>query len=92
MAVTACIALARGDAAGAAAGAATLAEQASGAGFVLWERAAQRIDATATAARAGGGPPDPRRYPALIYVDRPIPAGAEDPGGPPMSKPAGHGL
>ena len=74
MAVTACIALARGDAAGAAAGAAKLAEQAGSAGFVLWERAAQRIAATVSAARAGTGPPDPRRYPALIYVDRPIPA------------------
>ena len=70
MAVTACIALARGDTAGAAAGAATLAEQADSAGFVLWARAAQRIAATAAAARAGTGPPDPCRYPALIYVDR----------------------
>jgi hypothetical protein len=74
MAVTACIALARGDAAGAAAGAAELAEQAGRTGFVLWERAAQRISATASAERAGTGPPDPCRYPALIYVDRPIPA------------------
>jgi tetratricopeptide (TPR) repeat protein/DNA-binding XRE family transcriptional regulator len=72
MAVTACIALARGDAAGAAAGAAKLAEQASSTGFVLWERAAQRIGAAASAARAQTGPPHPRRYPALIYVDRPI--------------------
>jgi hypothetical protein len=72
MAVAACIALARGDAAGATAGAATLAEQAGGTGFVLWERAAQRI--AAAAARAGTSPPDPGRYPALIYVDRPVPA------------------
>jgi uncharacterized membrane protein len=72
LAVTACIALARGDAAGAAAGAAKLAEQADSIGFVLWERAAQRI--AAAAARAETGPPDPRRYPALIYVDRLIPA------------------
>lgn len=71
MAVTACIALARGDAAGAAAGAAKLAEQAHSTGFVLWERAARRIAATASAARAETGPPDPCRYPALIYVDRP---------------------
>jgi len=74
MAVTACIALARGDAAGAAAGAAVLAEQAASTGFVLWERVAQRIAATASAARAGTGLPDPCRYAALIYVDRPIPA------------------
>ena len=72
MAVTACVALARGDAAGAAAGAAELAEQARGTGFVLWERAARRIAAAASAARAAAGPPDPYRYPALIYVDRPI--------------------
>ena len=72
LAATACIALARGDAAGAAAGAAKLAEQAGSIGFVLWERAAQRI--AAAAARAEAGPPDPCRYPALIYVDRPIPA------------------
>jgi tetratricopeptide (TPR) repeat protein/transcriptional regulator with XRE-family HTH domain len=74
MAVTACIALARGDAAGAAAGAAELAAQAHSAGFVLWERAARRIAAAASAAQAGTGPPDPGRYPALIYVDRPVPA------------------
>ena len=74
MAVTACIALARGDAAGAAADAAKLADQAASTGFVLWERAAQRIAAAASAARAGTGQPDPCRYPALIYVDRPIPA------------------
>lgn len=43
-------------------------------GFVLWERAAQRIAAAATAAGAGTGPPGPCRYAALIYVDRPIPA------------------
>jgi tetratricopeptide (TPR) repeat protein/DNA-binding XRE family transcriptional regulator len=73
MAVTACIALARGDAAGAAAGAAELAEQAASTGFVLWERAARRIAATVAVARAGTGPPDPCRYPALIYVDRPVP-------------------
>ena len=73
-AVTACIALASGRASGAAARAAELAEQASRAGFVLWERAARRIAATASAALAGNGPPDPCRYPALIYVDRPIPA------------------
>jgi hypothetical protein len=73
-AVTACIALACCDAAGAAAGAAKLAEQASVTGFVLWERAAQRIAATAAAAMAGTGPSDPRRYPALIYVDRRLPA------------------
>ncbi len=72
MAVTACIALTRGDAAGAAAGAARLAEQAGSTGFALWERTAQRIAATASAVRAGTGPPDPCRYPALIYVDRPI--------------------
>ena len=72
MAVTACIALARGDAAGATAGAATLAEQAGRTRFALWERAAQRI--AAAAARAETGPPDPCRYPALIYVDRPAPA------------------
>jgi hypothetical protein len=71
LAVTACIALARGDLAGATAGAAKLAEQAASTGFVLWERAAGRIAATASAARAGTGPPDPCRYPALIYVDRP---------------------
>src|SRR5215813_10824979 len=41
MAVTACIALAHGDAADAAADAAELAEQAASTGFVLWERAAQ---------------------------------------------------
>jgi tetratricopeptide (TPR) repeat protein len=74
LAVTACIALASGDAAGAAAGAAELAEQAASAGFVLWERAAGRIDAAASAARAGAGTPDPCRYPALIYVDRLISA------------------
>jgi hypothetical protein len=74
MAVAACVALARGDAAGAAAGATELAEQASRAGFALWERTAHRIAAAASAARAGTGPPDPCRYPALIYVDRPIPA------------------
>ena len=74
MAVTACIALARGDTSGAAAGAAELAEQARSTGLVLWERAAQRIAAAASAARAETGPPDPGRYPALIYVDRPIPA------------------
>ena len=74
MAVTACIALARGDAAGAAASAAELAGQAGRTGFVLWERAAQRIAAAASAARPETGPPDPCRYPALIYVDRPIPA------------------
>jgi hypothetical protein len=73
-AVTACIALARGDAAGAAVGAAELAEQAGSIGFVLWERTAQRIAAAASVARAGTGPPDPCRYPALIYVDRPMPA------------------
>lgn len=61
-------------AAGAAAGAAELAEQAASMGFVLWERAAQRIAAAASAARAGTGPPDPCRYPALIYVDRPTTA------------------
>jgi hypothetical protein len=72
--VTACIALARGDVAGAEAGAATLAELAAGTRFVMWERAAQRISAAASAARAGTGPPDPCRYPALIYVDRPIAA------------------
>jgi hypothetical protein len=55
-------------------GAATLAEQAAGTGFVLWERAAQRIAATASAVRAGASLPDPRGYPALIYVDRPIAA------------------
>jgi ATP/maltotriose-dependent transcriptional regulator MalT/DNA-binding XRE family transcriptional regulator len=70
-AVTACVALAGGDPAGAAAAAATLAEQAASVGFMLWERAAQRIAAMATAAQAGTGPADPRRYPALIYVDRP---------------------
>jgi hypothetical protein len=70
MAVTACIALARGDAAGAAAGAAALAEQADRTGFVLWARAARRIAAAAAAARAGPGSPGPCRYPALIYVDR----------------------
>jgi tetratricopeptide (TPR) repeat protein len=74
MAVTACIALARGDAAGAAASAAELAGQAGRTGFVLWERAAQRIAAAASAAPSETGPPDPCRYPALIYVDRPIPA------------------
>jgi len=74
VAVTVCVALARDDAAGAAAGAAVLAEQAASTGFVLWERVAQRIAATASAAEAGTGPPDPCRYPALIYVDRPIPA------------------
>jgi hypothetical protein len=74
MAVAACVALARGDAAGATAGATQLAEQAGSAGFVLWERTAHRIAAAAAAARAGTGPPDPCRYPALIYVDRPIPA------------------
>jgi hypothetical protein len=78
MAVAACVALAGGDTDEAAAGAAKLAEQADGAGFVLWERAARRIAArriaaTASAARAGQGPPDPYRYPALIYVDRPVP-------------------
>jgi hypothetical protein len=78
IAVTACIALARGDAAGAMAGAATLAEQAASTGFVLWERTAQRISATAAAARAGTGPPDPCRYPALIYVDRPIPGNGRE--------------
>ena len=56
------------------AGAAKLAEQAAGTGFVLWERTAQRIAAEAAAARAGTGPPNPCRYPALIYVDGPIPA------------------
>ena len=75
LAVTACVALARGDAAGAAAGAAVLAEQAASTGFVLWERVAQRIAATVSAARTGTDSPDPCRYPALIYVDRPIPAG-----------------
>jgi len=70
LAVTACVALAGGDVAGAA----ELAEQAAGTGFVLWERAAQRIAATASAARAAASPPDPCRYPALIYVDQPIPA------------------
>jgi len=65
---------AAGDAAGAAADAAKLADQAASTGFVLWERAAQRIAAAASAARAGTGQPDPCRYPALIYVDRPIPA------------------
>ena len=74
MAVTACIALARGDAAGAAADAAKLAEQAGRTGFAPWERAAQRI--AAAAARAETGLPDPCRYPALIYVDRPSPANA----------------
>ena len=74
VAVTVCVALARGDAAGAAAGAAVLAEQAASTGFVLWERVAQRIAVTASAAEAGTGPPDPCRYPALIFVDRPIPA------------------
>jgi tetratricopeptide (TPR) repeat protein len=74
MAVAACVALGRGDAAGAAARAAKLAEQAAGIGFVLWERAARRIAATAAAARAEAGPPDPCRYPALIYVDRPVAA------------------
>ena len=74
MAVAACIALAGGDAAGAAAGAAELADQAGSTGFALWERAAQRIAATASAARAGTSLPDPCRYPALIYVDRPLPA------------------
>jgi hypothetical protein len=49
MAVTACVALARGDAAGTAAGAAELAEQARSTGFVLWERTAQRIAAAASA-------------------------------------------
>jgi tetratricopeptide (TPR) repeat protein len=72
MAVAACVALARGDDAGAAAGAAQLAEQAGRAGFVLWQRTASRIAAAASAARAETGPPDPCRYPALIYVDRPI--------------------
>jgi ATP/maltotriose-dependent transcriptional regulator MalT len=72
MAVTACIALASGDAAGATAGAAKLAEQAGSTYFVLWERAAQRI--AAAAARAETGPPDPGRYPALIYVDGSVPA------------------
>jgi tetratricopeptide (TPR) repeat protein/transcriptional regulator with XRE-family HTH domain len=74
MAVTACVALARGDAAGAAAGAAKLAEQAASTGFARWERAAERIAAAASAALAEARPPDPCRYPALIYVDRPIPA------------------
>lgn len=74
-AVTACVAIARGDAAGAAAGTALLAEQAGRAGFVLWERAAERLAAVAAAARAESQPPDPRRYPALIYVDRPVLAG-----------------
>jgi len=74
--VTACIALARGDAVGAAAGAATLAEQAGRARFAMWERTAQRIAAAAAAARAETGAPDPCRYPALIYVDRPNPANA----------------
>jgi hypothetical protein len=55
------------------AGAAKLAEQASSADFVPWERAAHRIAAIASAALAGTALPDPRRYPALIYVDRPIP-------------------
>jgi hypothetical protein len=81
MAVTACIALARGDPAGSATGAAELAEQAASTGFALWERAAQRIAATASAAQAGTGPPDPCRYPALIYVDRPIPPMATNPEG-----------
>jgi hypothetical protein len=40
----------------------------------LWQRAAQRIAAAAAVAGAGAGLPDPRRYPALIYVDRPSPA------------------
>jgi hypothetical protein len=74
MAVTTCIALAHGDAAGAAAGAAELAKQAASTGFALWERVAQRIAAAASAALAGTCPPDPRRYAALIYVDRPVPA------------------
>jgi ATP/maltotriose-dependent transcriptional regulator MalT len=74
MAVAACVALARGDAAGAEAGATDLAELAGSAGFVLWERTARRIAAAASSARAGTGPPSPCRYPALIYVDRPIPA------------------
>jgi tetratricopeptide (TPR) repeat protein/transcriptional regulator with XRE-family HTH domain len=81
MAVTACIALARGDAADAMAVAANLAEHAAGTGFVLWERTGQRIAATASAARAGTGPPDPCGYPALIYVDRPIPPMASNPDG-----------
>jgi hypothetical protein len=81
MAVTACVALADGDADGAAAGAAELAEQARGTGLVLWERAAQRIAAAAAAARAKAGPPDPCRYPALVYVDRPIPAETRRPRG-----------
>ena len=33
-----------------------------------------RDAAAASAAQAGSGPPGPCRYPALIYVDRPIPA------------------
>jgi hypothetical protein len=74
VAVAACVALARGDVAGATAGAAKLAEQAASMGFVPWERAAQRIVAAASAALAGTGPPGPCRYPALIYVDRPISA------------------
>jgi hypothetical protein len=73
MAVTACVALARGDAARAAAGAAELADQAGSTGFALWERVARRIAAAASAALAGTGPPDSCRYAALIYVDRPIP-------------------
>jgi hypothetical protein len=52
---------------------AELAEQARSTGFALWEHTAQRIAAAASAARPGTGPPDPGRYPALIYVDRPIP-------------------
>jgi hypothetical protein len=70
MAVTACVAPTRGDAA-AAAGAAELAEQSRNIGFVLWERTARRI--AAAAAQAGTAPPGPCGYPALIYVDRPYP-------------------
>jgi len=82
MAVTACVALARGDAGGATAAAAELADSAHGIGFVLWERTARRIAAAAAAARAGTGPPGPCRYPELIYVDRPIPEQRVEPGRP----------
>ena len=37
------------------------------------------LAADAARQQAGAGPPDPCRYPALIYVDRPIPANRQGP-------------
>jgi hypothetical protein len=74
-ALTACLALAAGDQAGAAAGAAEMTRRADLIGHVRYRNGARRISAAIGAAAGAAAAPPPAGLPRLVWVDDTSPVG-----------------